>query len=200
MFSIPKLLKAIANPPVALGILKSMVKGNYWRLRCRLLTPGVNIGTGFQVTHKFVPRGPGHIVIGNNVEMHGGAHPVTLFTHAPDAELLIGNNVFLSGTRFGCALLIDVADDCILSDCRIMDSDFHSIWPDRHSPDAIVETAPVIIERNVWIATGVIILKGVTIGENSVVAAGSVVVKDLPANCLAAGNPARVLKSLVRDE
>lgn len=53
-----------------------------------------------------------------------------------------------------------------------------------------------MIERNVWIATGAIIIGGVTIGENSVVAAGSVVTKDVPANTLVGGNPARVIRSI----
>ena len=57
-------------------------------------------------------------------------------------------------------------------------------------------TAPVIIENNVWITVGVIILAGVRIGEGSVVAAGSVVTRDIPPNSLAAGIPAKVIRKL----
>jgi hypothetical protein len=53
-----------------------------------------------------------------------------------------------------------------------------------------------VIERNVWIATGATIVGGVTVGENSVVAAGYVVTKDVPANTLVGGNPARVIRSV----
>jgi acetyltransferase-like isoleucine patch superfamily enzyme len=56
--------------------------------------------------------------------------------------------------------------------------------------------APVRIERNVWIGAAAIILKGVRIGENSAIGAGSVVVRDVPPKCVAAGNPARVVKRL----
>lgn len=55
---------------------------------------------------------------------------------------------------------------------------------------------PIVIERNVWIAAGATIIGGVTIGENSVIAAGSVVTKDVPQNSLVGGNPARVIRSI----
>jgi serine acetyltransferase len=56
--------------------------------------------------------------------------------------------------------------------------------------------APIVLERNVWLGDGVIVCKGVRIGENSVVGAGSVVASDLPSNVIAAGNPARVMREL----
>ena len=55
---------------------------------------------------------------------------------------------------------------------------------------------PIVIEKNVWIAAGAIVIGGVTVGENSVVAAGSVVTKDIPPNTLAGGNPARIIRSI----
>jgi acetyltransferase-like isoleucine patch superfamily enzyme len=55
---------------------------------------------------------------------------------------------------------------------------------------------PIVIERGVWIAAGAIIIGGVTVGELSVVAAGSVVTRDVPANTLVGGNPARVIRSI----
>jgi acetyltransferase-like isoleucine patch superfamily enzyme len=61
---------------------------------------------------------------------------------------------------------------------------------------ASVIAKPIVIERNVWIAAGATIIGGVTIGENSVVAAGSVVTKDVPPNTLVGGNPARVIRSI----
>ena len=64
---------------------------------------------------------------------------------------------------------------------------------------AYVEAKPIVIERNVWIATGVTIVGGVTVGENSVVAAGAVVTKDVPPNSFVAGVPAKVVRSLEED-
>ncbi|KTD24024.1 MULTISPECIES: sugar O-acetyltransferase [Legionella] len=65
---------------------------------------------------------------------------------------------------------------------------------------AYVEAKPIVIEKNVWIATAATILGGVTIGENSVVGAGAVVTKDVPANSFVAGVPAKVIRSLSHDE
>jgi acetyltransferase-like isoleucine patch superfamily enzyme len=70
----------------------------------------------------------------------------------------------------------------------------HPIEPSQRRASVIAK--PIVIERNVWIAAGATIIGGVTIGENSVVAAGSVVTKDVPQNTLVAGNPARVLRSI----
>jgi acetyltransferase-like isoleucine patch superfamily enzyme len=92
----------------------------------------------------------------------------------------------------------------------IADSDFHPLAPaqriiDAHAlapffkdrpPRPKLRTAPVIISDNVWIGMNAIILKGVTIGENSVVAAGAVVTKSVPANVVVAGNPAAVVRDV----
>ena len=75
----------------------------------------------------------------------------------------------------------------------ITDADWHDVY-DR--TEAIGQTAAVTLERNVWIGDGAIVCKGVRIGENSVIGAGSVVTKDIPANVIAAGNPAKPVKSL----
>ena len=71
----------------------------------------------------------------------------------------------------------------------IMDSDFHHIESENH-----VMTKPVTIRDNVWIGNGATILKGVTIGEGSVIAAKSVVTRDVPPHTIVAGNPAKVIK------
>ena len=75
----------------------------------------------------------------------------------------------------------------------ISDADWHGIY-DRASP--VGKTAPIVLEDNVWIGDSAIVGKGVTIKENSIVAAGSVVVKDVPANVIVGGNPAKVIKQL----
>ncbi|MEI6212126.1 MAG: DapH/DapD/GlmU-related protein [bacterium] len=72
-----------------------------------------------------------------------------------------------------------------------MDNDYHSV-EDRRQPGV---SAPIILGCNVWLGVRVIVLKGVTIGDNAVIGAGSVVTHDIPANSLAAGVPARVIRS-----
>ena len=79
-----------------------------------------------------------------------------------------------------------------------MDTNFHSTdWRKREHREedvADAKTAPVVIEDYVFIGARGIICKGVRIGEHSIIAAGSVVVKDIPANCIAGGNPCKVIK------
>jgi acetyltransferase-like isoleucine patch superfamily enzyme len=70
----------------------------------------------------------------------------------------------------------------------------HPLEPSQRR--AGVTAVPIVIERNVWIAAGATIIGGVTVGENSVVAAGAVVTRDVPANSLVAGVPAKVIRSL----
>lgn len=106
---------------------------------------------------------------------------------------------------------IEIGSHCLVSwNVGIADSDFHPIEPARRLVDAEalapfyknrpprpkLETRPVRIADNVWIGMNAIILKGVSIGENSVVAAGSVVSKSVPANVVVAGNPAVIVKEL----
>jgi acetyltransferase-like isoleucine patch superfamily enzyme len=73
----------------------------------------------------------------------------------------------------------------------------HPLEPSRRRGATIGK--PIVIERNVWIAAGATIIGGVTVGENSVVAAGSVVTKDVPPNTMVGGNPAEIIRSLGND-
>jgi acetyltransferase-like isoleucine patch superfamily enzyme len=85
------------------------------------------------------------------------------------------------------------SNSMIAADCMIHDSDWHGLY-NRARPFRC--TAPVTLGDNVWLGTRVIVCKGVSIGDNSVIGAGSVVASDIPANVVAAGNPARVIKYL----
>jgi acetyltransferase-like isoleucine patch superfamily enzyme len=97
------------------------------------------------------------------------------------------------GVRIGSASEIRIGDNCMLaSQAYITDSDWHDIY----NRVATGKTAPVKIENNVWIGDSAIVCKGVTIGENSIVGAGAIVVDSIPANTIAAGNPAKVVKQL----
>lgn len=83
-------------------------------------------------------------------------------------------------------------------DCRFYDSDMHSVdykFRVEH-PDTHIKTAPITIKDGVWLGAHTTVLKGVTIGDRSVVGAGSVVTKDIPADELWAGNPARFIKKI----
>ncbi len=98
------------------------------------------------------------------------------------------------GVRISAATEITIGESCMLAQgAFVTDADWHGLY-DRSEP--IGQTAPVHIEDNVWIGDSAIVCKGVTIGKNSIIGAGSVVVKDIPTDAVAAGNPAVVLKHL----
>lgn len=110
-------------------------------------------------------------------------------------KIEIGNFALICpGVRISAATEIVIGESCMLAQgVFVTDSDWHGVY-DRSL--AIGNTAPVKIGNNVWIGDSTIVFKGVRIGENSVIGAGSVVVRDIPANTVAAGNPAAVLKTL----
>jgi acetyltransferase-like isoleucine patch superfamily enzyme len=112
-----------------------------------------------------------------------------------DAEIVIGDYCLISpGVRISAAESIRIGDNCMFAaNVIVSDSDWHGIY-NRIRPFRC--TKPVVIENNVWLGERVIINKGVTIGENSVVGAGSIVTKSIPANSVAAGNPARIIKTI----
>lgn len=110
-------------------------------------------------------------------------------------NIRVGRNVFINQN---CTLYdlggIDIGDDVMIGPNVSIITSGHPVEPSRRRDGVIAK--PVVIERNVWIAAGATIIGGVTVGENAVVAAGSVVTRDVPRNSLVGGNPARVIRSI----
>lgn len=109
-------------------------------------------------------------------------------------QIRIGNYCLLCpGVRISSASKINIGENCMLaSGVYVTDSDWHDIY----NRLALGKTEPVDIADNVWIGDSAIVCKGLSIGENSIIGAGAVVVHSIPANCIAAGNPAQVVKHL----
>lgn len=117
--------------------------------------------------------------------------PCMLTTLVPGSKIIIGNNCGFSGTVISSALSITIGNNVRCgANTLITDTDFHT---DDYRAGA---NRPVIIEDNVWLGYGVKVLKGVHIGYNTIIGAGSIVTKDIPANVMAAGNPCRVIKDI----
>jgi acetyltransferase-like isoleucine patch superfamily enzyme len=117
------------------------------------------------------------------------------FYTAGGSEIRIGRNVFVNqNCTFYDLGGLDIADDVLIGPNVSLITTSHSLDPARRRSVTIGK--PIKIERNVWIAAGATIIGGVTVGENSVVAAGSVVTRDVPPNTLAGGNPARVIRPI----
>ncbi len=133
-------------------------------------------------------EGRGEIVLGDGVSIWSHLQRTQL-SAGPGARLLVGAGTFINtGTSVSARVLVSIGRRCqIANHVVIMDSDFHGLI-DRDKPDP---PAPIIIEDDVWIAVRATVLKGVRIGTGSVVAAGSVVVRDVPPHTLVAGVPAR---------
>ena len=118
-----------------------------------------------------------------------------------DALLEIGDNSGLSQFSIVCKQHIKIGNFVnIGAGCLIIDSNFHStnwqIRRDRGIDKNAAKSAPICIGDDVFIGARSIICKGVTIGEKSIIAAGSVVISDIPANCIAGGNPCKVIKTI----
>lgn len=182
-------------------LIKKISKAiNQWYVR-RFIAPQFDsLGTIPEIAH---PRNL--VIFGRNIHVGKYAQIICAsdncvrFTSWPgkqgNAEIVVGDYCLIApGVRLSAAKSIRVGDNCMLAaNVVISDSDWHGIY-NRIRPFRC--TKPVVIGDNVWLGERVIITKGVRIGENSVIGAGAVVTKDIPDNCIAAGNPARVIKHI----
>jgi acetyltransferase-like isoleucine patch superfamily enzyme len=150
------------------------------------------VGRNLSVLGRCFIHGRGRIEIGDDFVIRSPRYnQVELFVDE-GVSLRIGDDVFINqGVRIVCTVDVEIGDHCLIADeTVILDNDYHSIGNNS------VKKGPVHIEKHVWLATRVIVLRGVTIGEGSVVGAGSVVTHSIPPYTFAAGNPARVIRSL----
>ncbi len=183
------------------------VEGDWWK---EPIPPNIEFGVGFycetaQIFRHFKNRQPRAVIIGDHVSCYAGCS----FALGKNGTCRIGDFTLLNGALIMAEERIEIGSHCLISwNVGIADSDFHPLAPNERLIDAEalapffegrpprppIRTAPVIIRDNVWIGMNAVILKGVEIGENSVVAAGSVVTKSIPANVVVAGNPAIQVK------
>lgn len=150
-----------------------------------------------------------NLIIGDNSLISGN-----YFFECEDAQIEIGNDTFIGNSTFVCATKIIIGSQVLISwGCTIMDNNAHSLIFEERKNDvhdwkrsieegtigkykdwSNVSKGTITIKNKAWIGFNVIILKGVTIGEGAVIAAGSVITKDVPDYAVVAGNPAVVLK------
>ena len=135
------------------------------------------------------------MVIGDRVRIVSTVATLQLGTLA-GGLLEVGDRTLLNyGGSISAAEHIHIGARCLIgTHAIIMDNDFHRVEPERRLERP--ESRPIRIEDNVWLGARVIVLRGVTIGEGSCIAAGSVVASDIPPRSLAAGVPAKVIRTL----
>ena len=191
LFNLPTALRIKLYPRINRTILKAH---------------GAVFGKNLQIPGKvlLLIRGA-RITIGDNFYLSSGngVNPIASNLQAdvyvePGAALTIGNNVGMSSTRLWIHESARIGNNVKIGGCvLITDTDAHPMnYMARRSSNEGTKSAPVVIEDDVWIGAHCIILKGVTIGARSIIGAGSVVTKSIPADCVAAGNPCRVIKNL----
>lgn len=155
---------------------------------------------------RLIIRGKGKLIIGKDSTITSlvlknpvGLGYKTFFYITEKAVITLGDNIGISNTLFYARKEIVIEDNVLIGGgCQIYDTDFHSL--DYHervfNGDNDVKVKPVRIKEGAFIGTSCIILKGVTIGARSIVAAGAVVAKDIPDNEIWGGNPAKMLKKI----
>ncbi len=129
---------------------------------------------------------------------NGSPFRVALITYNKQAKILIGDNCKLNGCQLHANNLIRFGNECRIGPGTIFcDNDSHYVSnsvEERSTREPA--NAPIILRDNVWVGMNCIILKGVEIGENTIIAAGSVVTKSCEANAIYGGNPANKIKEL----
>lgn len=113
-------------------------------------------------------------------------------------NITVGKNVFINACcHFQDQGGITLGDNCLVGHNVVFATLNHGFAPEERQSMLL---APIVVGRNVWIGSNSTILQGVTIGDNSIIAAGSVVTKDVPANAIVAGVPARFIRSISPEE
>ncbi len=193
------------------------LKNIYFRIWNKLYFKliGIKYGKNMQVFDNVYVNGYGKITIGDNFVFTAGEaiNPICrnirgcFATTTKESKITIGNNVGISSACIWAQKSITIGNNVnIGGDCIIMDSDAHPHDYMKRRGEFAVEVglekyletipcAPIVIEDDVWIGSRCQVLKGVHIGARSIIAAGSIVTKDVPADCIAAGVPAKVVKN-----
>ncbi len=162
------------------------------------------IGAGFRMEELPYLVGAGRLVVGDNVRLSGKPSFGFSGRSGFEPELVIGDGTFIGHScGFTVGRSVRVGRNCLLAGgVRVMDMDGHPLDATRRragEPTPPEGIAPVVIEDDVWVGAHAMILKGVTVGARSVIAARAVVVKDVPPDVVVAGCPARVVKQLTGD-
>lgn len=160
-----------------------------------------SVGPGLWMEELPALRGRGRIAIGSGVRLSGRMFVSFNTRGEVRPELAIGDRTFVGhACSFSVARSVRVGRHCyIASGVTVLDQDGHPLDAAARRaglptpPEAV---APVVIGDDVWVGSGAVILKGVTVGDRAVVAAHAVVTRDVPADAVVAGNPARVVRDL----
>jgi acetyltransferase-like isoleucine patch superfamily enzyme len=180
-------------------LVKFFIREPYVRYRCTSVGKRLVLeGASPQIF------GAGHIVLGDDVHIGAPCTWDLAYNVAGRPSLIVGNRVSINyRNMMSIATSITIGDHTMIAGgVSLFDNISHPVSPARrmaHLPISAADAAPIVIGKNCWIGLNSIILRGVTIGDNSIVAAGAVVTKSVPPNTIVAGNPAVPVKTFLDD-
>jgi acetyltransferase-like isoleucine patch superfamily enzyme len=180
-----KILKVLGSPRLAAALLNAQIS-----IRGKARAP-----LSVRLSGRIRIKGEGHVEFGHGVALAGDIVP-SEFVCFRDAHISVGDHTFINyGSSISAYKEVKIGRHCLLGHhVLIVDRNEHGVEHREVAPPP----AQVTIEDHVWIGSRVVILPGVSIGHHSVIGAGSVVTKDVPADCLAVGNPARIVRRFAR--
>ena len=194
LFSRENLALGLRDPLPALGLLAALLRGRWYGFKFRLKGVRLRVGKNFRCHGRLVIAGKGKVTIGDDVVFRLNLRHVYLGSSSGEYEISIGSGVWLHGTAISCREKVEIGDRSLVGRVDIIDHEFHD--PRDLDRSQAIRSSPVVLGQNTWIGNDALILKGVEIGEHSVVGARSVVRRSLPPKVVAIGNPARVVKEL----
>ena len=184
-------------------------KSAFWRFFNYMLfrMNGVYIGKNPDIKYKIYLRKArnGKLTIGDNFTLYsdGNLNPLgrnlrSSICISENAEVSIGHNVGIFASSIRARKSITIGNNVTIgADCILLDSDGHSLdYRKRGTKEDIPVSLPIVIEENVLIGARTTILKGVTIGARTIIGSGSIVTKSIPVDCIAAGNPCKVIRHI----
>jgi acetyltransferase-like isoleucine patch superfamily enzyme len=200
----------IVTVPILCAVLAARALSEFgWRLlvceplfKAQCESYGRRVRTG---SHLHWIQGRGGIVLGDDVLIDGRCHFLFAARFAERPLLTVGDRTYIGhGCMFTIGQRVAIGRHCLLAaNVSLFDSDGHPTDPAARLaglPPPDDSAQPIVLGDNVWVGTGALILKGVTIGAGAVVAARAVVTRDVPSKVLVAGNPARIVKRLTTPE
>jgi len=174
-----------------MNLRDALNKGWHVLLARWYLRPCDHVGRTARVWGRPIVHNGGYMAFGERVRLFATTVRSEFVTY-PGGRLEVGDRVFINyGASIAARQLVRIGAGCSIGTYAIiMDNDYHQVG----DLDTLPESRPIVLEERVWLGARVIVLRGVTIGHDAVIGAGSVVTRDIPPRCVAAGVPARVIR------
>jgi acetyltransferase-like isoleucine patch superfamily enzyme len=193
-----KIKAALTNPGMAFDLALAIVRGIFFRFKLGVFGPrNVRIGKGLRIYTRLYIKGPGTVIIGERFSCNRNVFKeTTLMTHDADAVIRIGDGNYFGGVSISCVKKVEIGDDNLFGNVVIMDSDIiphpnlqlDGAWKEKWARE-------IAIGNKTWLAVNTVVLKGVTLGDECVLSAGSVAASSAEPRSLLLGVPARRVKS-----